>query len=182
MVTTTHDPAGGGRPRLVVALGGIVMIEPDGTLKQTEFDLQRGATRIGSDPTAEIRLPGLDVEQAQISWDEFDEYVFTQLSSSVESRINGESMGTHPLRTGDRVEMGDWTLTYVREEFADHGRPYGGRQGGEGAVQQAQPLRSVTTPAAEPHEADLETVPLDGPDPGRRREADESRGLLSGGD
>ena len=50
VVTTTHDPAGGGRPRLVVALGGIVMIDADGTLKQHEFDLLRGVTRIGSSP------------------------------------------------------------------------------------------------------------------------------------
>ena len=132
MVTTTHDPAGGGRPRLVVALGGIVMVEPDGSLKQAEFDLLRGVTRIGSSPSAMVRLPGLDVEQAEVVWDQFDEYVFVQLSSSIDSRINGERMGRHPLRTGDRVEMGDWTLTFIRDEYADHGRPYGGRQGGEG--------------------------------------------------
>ena len=101
------------------------------------------------------------MEQADIVWDRFDEYVFVQLSSSVDSRINGELMGRHPLRTGDRLEMGEWTLTYVREEFADHGRPYGGRQGGEGAIQRPQPLRSVITPAAEPEKADLETTSLD---------------------
>lgn len=159
MVTTTHDPAGGGRPRLVVALGGIAMIEPDGALAQHEFNLLRGVTCIGSSPTATVRLPGLDVEQADVVWDQFDEYVFVQRSTSVDSRINGELMGRHPLRTGDRVEMGDWTLIYARDESADHGRPYGGRQGGEGSVQQRQPLRSVITAAEEPLPADLETHP-----------------------
>lgn len=163
MVTTTHDPEGGGRPRLVVALGGIVMVEPDGTLKQAEFNLLRGVTRIGSSPKAAIRLPGLDVEQAEIVWDQFDEYVFVQVSTTMDSRINGERMGTHPLRTGDRLEMGDWTLTYSRDEYADHGRPYGGRQGGEGAVQQPQPPRSVVTAADEPRVEDLTTVPAEEP-------------------
>jgi hypothetical protein len=161
VVTTTHDPAEGGRPRLVVALGGIVMVEPDGSLKQAEFDLVRGVTRIGSSPRATVRLPGLDAEQAEVVWDQFDEYVFVQLSSSLDSRINGERMGRHPLRTGDRVEMGDWTLTFTRDEQADHGRPYGGRQGGEGAVQRVQPQRSAITPADEPRAEDLTTVPAE---------------------
>jgi hypothetical protein len=163
VVTTTHDPAEGGRPRLVVALGGVAMVEPGGEVAQASFDLLRGVTRIGSAPHCAVRLPGLDLVQAEVVWDQFDEYVFVQLSTRLESRINGELMGTHPLRTGDRVELGDWTLTYMRDEFADHGRPYGGRQGGEGAVQRPQPPRSAITPAAEPSPDDLTTVSPDQP-------------------
>jgi hypothetical protein len=32
-------------------------------------------------------------------------------------------------------------LTFVREEYADHGRPYGGRIGGELGRQRRQPSR-----------------------------------------
>ena len=34
-----------------------------------------------------------------------------------------------------------WILVFGREEFADHGRPYGGREGGEFDVQPPQPGR-----------------------------------------
>ena len=166
MVTTTHDPAMGGHPRLVVAYGGTLLIESGESPRQTEFALAPGVTTIGSSPGADVRLPDVDGEQAQIVWDQFDEYVFVQRSATLDSRINGELMGSHPLRTGDRLEMGPWTLTYMREEYADHGRPYGGRQGGEGAVQRPQPPRSAITPAAEPNHEDLVTqTPDDEPKP-----------------
>ena len=45
------------------------------------------------------------------------------------------------LRTGARIELGPWTLLYAREEHADHGRPYGGRIGGELGHQRPQPRR-----------------------------------------
>ncbi len=35
------------------------------------------------------------------------------------------------LHTGDRIELGSWTMSYFRDEHADHGRPFGGRSGGE---------------------------------------------------
>ena len=116
MVTTTHDPVAGGRPRLLVALVGVIMVEPNGELGQASFDLLRGVTRIGTGLQCSVRLPGLDTVQAEVVWDQFDEYVFKQVSSKVDSRINGELMGTHSLRTGDRLEMGDWILTYARED------------------------------------------------------------------
>jgi predicted GNAT family acetyltransferase len=37
--------------------------------------------------------------------------------------------------------MGAWRLVFARDEFADHGRPYGGRNGGEGAHQRRQAPR-----------------------------------------
>ncbi|MDQ2623768.1 MAG: hypothetical protein M3Y20_01275, partial [Actinomycetota bacterium] len=45
------------------------------------------------------------------------------------------------LRTGATIRLGAWELTFQREEFADHGRPYGGREGGEGSVNRLQPPR-----------------------------------------
>ena len=43
------------------------------------------------------------------------------------------------LRTGLVVRAGELSLAYVRDEYADHGRPYGGRQGGEFSRQRPQP-------------------------------------------
>jgi hypothetical protein len=45
------------------------------------------------------------------------------------------------LRTGCRLEVGDWVLVFARDEHADHGRPYGGRIGGELGHQRPQPAR-----------------------------------------
>jgi hypothetical protein len=159
MATTTHDPSGGGRPRLIFALGGSALMEPGETVAQTEFNLARGTTVMGSDPAATLRLAGVEAHQADIVRDEFDEYVFVQYSDDLPSRVNGESVGRSILRTGDRIEIGPWTMTYFREEFADHGRPHGGRQGGEGSVQEGQAPRSESTSAQEPRPSDLQTRP-----------------------
>ena len=40
-----------------------------------------------------------------------------------------------------RLQLGDWTMSFYREEYADHGRPYGGRVGGEIGHQRPQPAR-----------------------------------------
>jgi pSer/pThr/pTyr-binding forkhead associated (FHA) protein len=130
MVTTTHDPDGGGRPRLIFALGDSA---PAGA-EQREFDLVRGGvTAIGSGPDADLRLAGLDERHAQIRRDGDDEYLFADLGSAGGSLVDGQPMGggEQALHTGDRIDLGGYTLTFYREEFADHGRPDGGRQGGE---------------------------------------------------
>jgi pSer/pThr/pTyr-binding forkhead associated (FHA) protein len=131
MVTTTHDPDGGGRPRLIFAMGDSA---PAGA-KQSEFDLVRGGvTVIGGGPDADLRLDGLDERHAEIRRDEHDEYLFVDLGSAGGSLVDGQPMaeqGGQSLHTGDRIKLGDYTMTFYREEFADHGRPDGGRQGGE---------------------------------------------------
>jgi pSer/pThr/pTyr-binding forkhead associated (FHA) protein len=144
MVTTTHDPRGGGRPRLVFAFGGTA---PAGS-EQREFDLLPGVTVIGSGAEADLRLDGLDEHHAEVRRDAADEYVYVDLGSSAGSRVNGQPAGEQTLRTGARIELGDWTLSYYREEFADHGMPYGGRQGGELSVQptQEEPRPRGTSP------------------------------------
>jgi pSer/pThr/pTyr-binding forkhead associated (FHA) protein len=126
-VTSTHDPKGGGRPRLILALGG----SAPARAQQREFDLRPGVTVIGSAPDADLQLPGLDGHHAEVRRESGDEYVWVDLGASAGSRVDGQRMGAQGLHTGDRIEVGSWILTYFREEFADHGRPNGGRQGGE---------------------------------------------------
>ncbi|MGO1547519.1 MAG: hypothetical protein ACTHXL_09220, partial [Microbacterium gubbeenense] len=45
------------------------------------------------------------------------------------------------LRTGASFTAGPWRFVFQREEFADHGRPFGGRQGGELSDQPPQRRR-----------------------------------------
>ena len=54
-------------------------------------------------------------------------------------RVDEQPVSQKPLRTGDRIELGDWMLSYFREEFADHGIPFGGRHGGNPEPAQAEP-------------------------------------------
>jgi hypothetical protein len=136
-VTTTHDTHGGGRPRLIFSLGGIA----EAGSEQREFDLLPGVTTIGSGPDSDLRLAGLDEHHAEIRRDDADEYVFVDLGSAAGSHIDGQPVGEWALHTGDRLELGTWTLSYYREEFADHGRPHTGRQGGEPFQLAQQPPR-----------------------------------------
>ena len=133
-VTTTHDPRGGGRPRLIFAFGGSIQTLDD----QREFDLRPGVTTIGCGDEAHLQLPGLDWQHGEIRRDSADEYRYVQLSRAVGSSIDGCPMGSTLLRTGKRLQLGPWTLSYYREEFADHGRPYGGRVGGNNGYQRPQ--------------------------------------------
>lgn len=158
--TTTHDPDLGGAPRLIVCVGAEGAIDHDvvtDARSEQVFMLRPERTVLGTAREADVHLAGTDKQLGEIVHDQFDEYVYVQHSGSVPARINGERVTRHPLRTGDRLELGPWTLMYYREEYADHGRPFGGRQGGEGAIQTPQPLRSEMTPAAEPDEVDLRT-------------------------
>jgi hypothetical protein len=142
MVTTTHDPRGGGRPRLIVALGGAAPQHAG----QREFDLVSGVTVIGSGSQADVRLEGLETHHAEIRRDERDEYVYINLGSGPPGRVDGQPVSQKPLRTGDRIELGDWTLSYFREEFADHGIPFGGRHGGDTHPVQEEPRPRGTSP------------------------------------
>ncbi len=147
MTITTHDVHGGGRPRLILSMGGLAA----GNARPEEFDLIPGVTTIGSGDGADLRLPGLAARHAEIRRDAEDEYVLVDLGSPQGTRLDGRPVtGTdaQALHTGDRVELGEWTFSYYREEFADHGRAGGGRSGGElseHAVQQ-RPRPRGTTP------------------------------------
>ncbi|GAA2172096.1 hypothetical protein GCM10009846_08680 [Agrococcus versicolor] len=137
--TTTHAQPGAGRPRLIFAGGDGGW---DGGPPRV-FDLLPEITRIGSGPDVDLRLEGLEGVHAEIRHRGDDEYVLHPIAPT------GGGSGTGPdalmqeriLRTGARIELGGWRLAYYREEFADHGRPYGGRQGGELSLQRRQPPR-----------------------------------------
>lgn len=132
-VTTTHDPARGGAPRLVLVKEDVW----DGE-RQPVYWLQE-ETVIGSDPSCDVVLRGLAPRHAVVRHDEDDEYVVEQLEGHV--RVHGGRVLSQVLRTGSRVEVGGHRLVYYREEYADHGRPYGGRIGGELGHQRPQPPR-----------------------------------------
>ena len=119
--TTTHYARGGGRPRLIFVRDSATW---DGK-PPSEYNLTEETTVIGSGPEANFRLPELALSQGSIVHNENDEYVFQSTDGSVPAE--------HPqiLRTGARLMMGPWRMVFFREEYADHGRPYGGRTGGE---------------------------------------------------
>jgi hypothetical protein len=137
-VTTTHAAPGAGNPRLVLAPSPHPL--PDE--RQRAFPLRVGTTTIGSDPACDIVLAGLDPLHAEVRHDEQDEFVLVARSESRPVRVNGAVVGRSLLRTASRVRLGEWTLSFYREEYADHGRPYGGRLGGEIGHQRPQPPRS----------------------------------------
>jgi hypothetical protein len=83
-------------------------------------------------------LRGAALRHAEIRRDVADEYRFIPLAGHQLATVNGRQMGELLLRSGSRIELGSFVLTFFREEFADHGRPFGGRQGGEGSVQRHQ--------------------------------------------
>jgi hypothetical protein len=136
-VTTTHDPAAGGRPRLIMAPSPT----PLPGERQEVFPLANEVTTIGSAPECDIRLPGLAARHAEVRHDGRDEFVLVRLSGAGVTRVNGAPVVTSVLRTASRLQLGEWTLSFYREEYADHGRPYGGRVGGELGHQRPQPPR-----------------------------------------
>lgn len=134
---TTHDPLGGGRPRLVFSVGRAPVV---GVTRRVYY-LPKGSSTIGSDPRCDLTLPGLAPRHADVvRRAEDDEYLLVPMTSDHGStRVNGRPADGQVLRTGSRIQLGEWTMSYSREEYADHGRPYGGRAGGEFSRQVPQP-------------------------------------------
>jgi hypothetical protein len=143
--TTTHYLPGSGRPRLIFTVSSRTW---DGTPAR-EFDLLPDVTIIGTSGAAHLLLPGLEAEHARIVHDDKDEYVLyitgAQPTSGQPVLIERTTPG-RILRTGALITLGPWRLAFFREEFADHGRPFGGRMGGEFAVQRPQPARRTVAP------------------------------------
>lgn len=136
--TTTHAGYGEGRPRLIFKVGEVW----DGT-QPKEFELLEGTTTIGSGSDMDLRLEGLSPLHATIRHTDDDEYLLLIVTDDASIPVLGDpgTPGPVVLRTGAPVELGTWALSYYRDEFADHGRPYGGREGGEGEHQPEQPGR-----------------------------------------
>lgn len=134
-VTTTHDPAQGGSPRLILTREDVWADErlPSYALAQV--------TTIGSAPDSDICLPGLEAHHAVIEHDGRDEYVVTAREGA--TRVHGALIAQQLLRTGSRLDVGLHRLVFFRDEYADHGRPHGGRIGGEAGHQRPQPPREA---------------------------------------
>ncbi len=138
-VTTTHDPGRGGNPCLIMAPPPAPRV---GERRQV-FPLRDDVTTIGSDESCDIRLVGLAPVHAEIRHDDEDEFVLFRLAASRSALVNGVPIDSALLRTASRVQLGDWTMSFYREEYADHGRPHGGRIGGELGHQRPQAPRQA---------------------------------------
>jgi hypothetical protein len=139
-ITTTHYVRGGGRPRLIFVQNSQVW---NGQVPR-EFELVADRTTIGSSDDAMLRLDGLEDVHAEVLHTEDDEYVLVP-RGAITGSVNGREPSV--LRTGARVQLGAWALAFFREEYADHGRPFGGRNGGELSYQ--RPQRNPRTGATE---------------------------------
>lgn len=155
-VTTTHDPRGGGGPRLVFAFSPWPQA---GDVQRVEF-LTRARTTIGSGSECDIQVDGLEPVHAVVERTADDEYVLTHVATVGTSTVAGIPARHSLLRTGSAIALGPTRLTYFRAEYADHGRPYGGRLGGEIDHQRPQP-----TPR--PRESGTVGRPRTNRDPGR---------------
>jgi hypothetical protein len=137
--TTTHAEWGAGNPRLVFNVGE----DWDGSPAR-EFLLVETDTAIGSSESSTLQLAGLDPEHARIVHEDDDEYVLYVVGDAVLGAAEAAA-DTAPqrqvLRTGAKVQLGSWSMFFTRDESADHGRPFGGRVGGELAHQKPQPER-----------------------------------------
>lgn len=131
--TTTHDAWGAGDPHLRITR------DDDRSVHHLRDDV----VRIGSAAGNELVLAGTDPVHATITHDERDEYVLTLHGDGETSAASQDASGerTQILRTGASFTIGEWQLVFGREESADHGRPYGGRLGGEYSDQPLQPSR-----------------------------------------
>ena len=137
-VTTTHDPNRGGSPRLFMPPGPYARLDD----RPKVFPLRDDVTTIGGGADCDIRLPGLEPLHAEIRHDDEDEFVLVRRGTRGSTRVHGAPVETAILRTGCGIDLGPWQLSYFREEYADHGRPYGGRIGGELGHQRSQPSRA----------------------------------------
>ncbi|MDQ4213818.1 FHA domain-containing protein [Microbacterium capsulatum] len=134
--STTHSEWGSGRPRLLITADDTHVLQ----------EITADVTRIGSSEECDIRLPGISPVHAIIRHDGHDDYDLEMLgpgetSANIRKSAAEEGRTVEVLHTGARFTAGGWRFVFVRDEFADHGRPYGGRLGGEGAHQQMQPPR-----------------------------------------
>lgn len=132
-ITPTHHARGSGRPRLRM----VQFHEELGPGPLMEFNLTKESTVIGSADHCDLQLAGLAPEHAEIVHDKYDEYVLYSRGMTGGS-VNPDSRDRIILRTGSRLHIGPWRIVFFREEYADHGRPFGGRQGGEFSYQRPQ--------------------------------------------
>ncbi|MGY2700736.1 GNAT family N-acetyltransferase [Nocardioides sp. HB32] len=125
-VTTTHAGWGAGHPRILATS------DHERYVHEIRCDL----IHIGSAADSDLELSATDALHARVLHEATDEYVLTMLGDGA------TSSGRHEvLRTGSHFTAGPWQLIFLRDEYADHGRPYGGRVGGEAGHQRPQEPR-----------------------------------------
>jgi hypothetical protein len=144
--TDDEVPALGGHPRLVIATGGHAPIgSPEAAGIQRAFTLDGDAVTIGSADTQDVQLTGLEPEHGVIRREaDADEWVYSDVHPSTASRVDGALTDGAGLHHGDRLELGAVTLVFQRDEEADHGRPDGGREGGDFAGGSSGPAGDAT--------------------------------------
>lgn len=134
--TTTHDPLRGGAPCLVeVPTDGVWVAEV-----AMHWLNRESVTTIGSSSDSDVQLPGLQLNHAEVEHTADDDFIIHAREGEV--RVHGELVQSARLSNSARISVGESVLTFQREEYADHGRPYGGRVGGEAGRQRAQPPRT----------------------------------------
>lgn len=155
--TTTHAEWGAGDPRLRVTRAD----------ERSVHHITTDEVRIGSAEGNELRLADTDPVHATITHDKRDEYVLTLhgeggMNASPVSAESGGGERSEILRTGAQFTAGEWMLVFSRDEFADHGRPFGGREGGELDDQAAQPARPDYSDDARDEQPNAEREVKDG--------------------
>jgi hypothetical protein len=125
MTAGDHDSTamGSGRPRLVVATGGNVDAGTAAAVGvERVFLLERDLVTLGSAETQSIRIPSAEAAAAEIRWDPgTDDWVFIDVTGG-HSHVDGARAVQWRLHHGDRVDVGDRTFIFQRDEVADHGR------------------------------------------------------------
>lgn len=91
---------------------------------------------LGSAPDCDIVLSGISPYHATITHTATDEYVLdsigeTNTSSPGEESPYDDAPSGARLRHGASFKIGEYAFSFQRDEYADHGRPFGGREGGE---------------------------------------------------
>jgi hypothetical protein len=139
-------PVRGGHPRLVIATGGHAPAgSPEAAGIQRAFTLDGDVVTIGSGDTQDVQLDGLEPEHGVIRREpDADEWVYSDIHPSTGSQVDGVLTDGAGLHHGDRLELGAVTLVFQRDEDADHGRPDGGREGGDFAGGSAGPSGDAT--------------------------------------
>lgn len=136
--TTTHDPLRGGAPRLVeVPTDGVWVPE-----LPVHWLNRESVTTVGSNADCDVQLGGLRPRHAEVEHTADDDFIIHAREGEV--RVHGELVDSARLSNSARIEVGETVLAFSREEYADHGRPHGGRVGGEAGQQRSQPPRANT--------------------------------------
>jgi hypothetical protein len=110
-----------GHPRLVVATGGHADAETAVVAGYGQaIALEGSLMTLGNAETQSIRVPSAEFEAAEIRWNpEDDEWIFSDTTAGG-SLVDGARAVGWALHHGDRIDVGDVTFIFQRDETADH--------------------------------------------------------------